>query len=403
MANLTVHAPDGKTLTVQIPEGTDQNHYGALADDALDHYTQSISQSGMKPTFGNIAAVAPAIAKQVSNLTPMAHPVDNLPITLGMAATPFGLGAPAAALGEFGKEAVNTVIDPSSVPKTALGRFASTVGAGVMQEPEILNAIPGVPQTKQVLSNVAAKFGKGMARAGETLSGVKKDVLKQTFEKGLSIYAAPSLPKAQQIFGEALGPEGRAAMRQGAAEAFDPALGKAREVATQIGSKIENGEHVTAIEALKARQATDRVISATPITDKISRKALYGWRNQFDNELASQSGKLADASRTYRSAIIKDKITNLTRMNKSGEPSAFLPMIVGHSMAGKGLEGGLGMLTGTSPAVWGLGAAAAGQAAKGLNAIGQNPATRQALLQILQKINAAKAQQDQPPVNGIRG
>lgn len=308
-----------------------------------------------------------------------------------------------AAGGELLRQATGTVLAPDTVPKTGLGRFGSVMAAGVAEEPKALDLIPGAPQAKQVLSNVAAKFGKGMARAGETLSGVKKDVLKQAYEKGFSAYGAPSLPKAQQIFGQALGPEGQAAMRQGAAEAFDPALGKAREIATQIGAKIEKGQPVTAIEALKARQATDRVISATPITDKVSRKALYGWRNQFDNELASQSGKLADASRTYRNAIIKDKITNLTRMNKSGEPSAFLPMIVGHSMAGKGLEGGLGMLTGTSPAVWGLGAAAAGQAAKGLNAIGQNPAARQVLLQVLQKINAAKAQQGPPPVMGIRG
>lgn len=349
-----------------------------------------------------------ALASSPANLTKNLFQTD--PATMqrvGGGALPimggFYGGGPGAMVGEALRQETGRALAPDTVPKTPLRRLASTLAAGVMQEPEILNAIPGVPQTKQVLSNVASKFGKGLARAGETLSGLKKDITKQVYEKGFSAYSAPSLPKAQQIFGDALGPEGQAAMKQGAAEAFDPALGKAREIATQIGAKIENGEPVTAIEALKARQATDRVISATPITDKISRKALYGWLNQFDNELASQSGKLADASRTYRNAIVKDKITNLTRMNKSGEPSAFLPMIVGHSMAGKGIEGGLGMLTGTSPAVWGLGAAAAGQAAKGLNAIGQNPVARQVLFQVLQRINAAKAQQGPPPVMGIRG
>lgn len=342
-----------------------------------------------------------ALASSPANLTKSLFQTDPatmqrvgggaLPIMGGAFGGPVG-----AAAGELARQATGTVLAPDTVPKSGLGRFGSVMAAGVAEEPKALDLIPGVPQAKQVLSNVASKFGKGLARAGETLSGLKKDVTKQAFEKGFSAYGAPSLPKAQQIFGDALGSEGQVAMRQGAAEAFDPALGKAREIATEIGAKIEKGQPVTAIEALKARQATDRVISATPITDKISRKALYGWRNQFDNELASQSGKLADASRTYRNAIIKDKITNLTRMNKSGEPSAFLPMIVGHGMVGAsagaagglsgGLAGGLGMLTATSPAVWGLGAAAAGQTAKGLNAIGQNPAARQVLLQVLQKL-----------------
>src|SRR6185369_6293112 len=142
----------------------------------------------------------------------------------------------------------------------------------------------------------------------------------------------------------------------------------------------------SAIEALQARQATDRIISATPVTDKVSRAALYDWRTQFNDALSNQSGKLADASKTYRKAIVKDTILNPTRLNKSGEPSAFLPMLVGHGMIGKGVEGGLGMLTGTSPALWGLGATAGGSAARGLQKLGENPETRQVLLNLLERL-----------------
>lgn len=39
MPSLNVQAPDGKTLTVDVPPGTDPKQYGDLADDALSHYT----------------------------------------------------------------------------------------------------------------------------------------------------------------------------------------------------------------------------------------------------------------------------------------------------------------------------------------------------------------------------
>lgn len=313
-----------------------------------------------------------------------------LPIMGGVAGAPFGLAAPGAALGELARQVTGTAFAPDTVPKTGLGRAASAITAGVAEEPKILKAIPGVPKVAEMASNLVSKALKGLAKAGQTLSGAKADILTQGARQGLSTYLDESLPEAQSIFSKALGPKGESAIKETAKEAFDSALTKARKVAVDIGTKIENGEPVTALEALKARQATDRVISSTPITDKVTRKALYGWRNQFDNELASQSGKLADASRTYRRAIVKDTLLSPTRLNKSGEPSAFLPMLVGHGMMGKGLEGGLGMLTGTSPAVWGLGATAGGSALRGLNKLGENPATRQILMQVLQKIMQSK-------------
>ncbi len=314
-----------------------------------------------------------------------------LPIVGGMAGGPIG-----AAAGEFARQVTGTAFAPDTVPATGLGRAASVMTAGVLQEPKMLNAIPGVPQVSEMMGNLASKAGKGLARASETLSGVPRNVITQAAEQGVSSYGAPSLPKASEVFGEALGPKGRAAMKIPAGEAFDPALGRARDLASEIGAKLEKGDSLSALDALKARQATDRIISATPITDKLTRKSLFDWRSKFDDALASQSDKLKDASTLYRQALVKDKILNLTRMNKSGEPSAFLPMLVGHGMMGRGIEGGLGMLTGTSPLMHGLAATVGGDTFRAINSIAQNPQARQVLLQVLQKLT-----QNQPQPQGV--
>lgn len=366
---------------------------------------QSTQPQSFMDSLKSTAQQAPQIASQALEAANPVQQTKNFfqtdPATMqrvGGSALPIAGGAIAGPIGASGGELLRqmtgTALATETVPKTPLGRFASVMGAGVAQEPKILETIPGVPAIKDMASKMLSTTGRGLAKAGQTLSGVKENILKQAAEQGLSTYTAPSIPKAQSIFASALGKEGQAAMKQSAKEAFDPALGKARDIATAIGTKIENGEPISAIEALQARQATDRVISATPVTDKVSRKVLYEWRNQFDNELTGQSGKLADASKTYRKAIVKDTILNPTRLNKSGEPSAFLPMLIGHGMMGKGVEGGLGMLTGTSPAMWGLGATAGGSAARGLNKLGQDPAIRQTLLGVLQQI--MQKQQAQP-------
>lgn len=309
-------------------------------------------------------------------------------------------GVPGAAmgggLGQIAKNMMGLATGDPNAPKTpvaaALPAMGQALGAGVMEEPKMLNAVPGVPKVAGMVSNLASKTLRGLAKLGQTASGVKADTLTQAAKQGISTYGAESMPKAQAIFADALGPQGRKAMEQPAKEAFDPVLSKARSVATGIGTMIEKGKAVSAIQALKARQATDRIISATPVTDKVARNALYKWRNQFDNELSSQSGKLADASRTYRKAIVKDTILSPTRLNKSGEPSAFLPMLIGHGMMGKGIESGLGMLTGTSPAVWGAGATVGGSTARGLQKLGENPEVRQVLMGVLQKLMQKKNQ-----------
>ena len=286
-----------------------------------------------------------------------------------------------AGLGQIGKRVVGMAYgtEPLSISKIPSITDPSTWLNKESVGPMVQSIVAGLSGTTEGQA-VTKTFQTGYAKAAETVSGLKKDITQTAFRKGFGAYNAPSLPKAQAIFASAVGAEGQAAMKETATEAFDPVLGKARQTAIEIGTKIENGQPVSAIEALQARQATDRIISATSWKDKMARNSLYGWRNRFDNELSSQSGKLANASRTYRSAIVKDKLLTATRMNKSGEPSALLPMILGaagpiagfsggHGVAGT--EAAIGGLVATSPAVWGLGAATMGAI---------SPAFRQAIL-----------------------
>lgn len=370
----------------------------------------ALGQGGMKPTFGNIAAVAPAIAKQVGNMMPIAHPVNNLPIIGGMAGMPFGLGAPGAALGEAAKEAADVVLEPDAVPKTPLGVGASVMGAGIMQEPKILGGIPGVSKYGAMAGNLASKFGKGVAKFGEALTGTKAKDLEQGAKQGLKTYLAPSMEKAQNIFGQALEKAGISA-RPPIEHIIDPQLQTARETALHVGTILDEGAALTAQEALLGRQAVDRIYNATPLMDRATRGHLADLRTMMDEELSKTSGPLKNASQIYRKAIVRSNLLNPFRVTKQGQYSAVAPMVATlAATAGTGSGhktesgmGALGYLGASSPLVAGLAATSGGSAVKGLNAIASNPAARQALFQVLQRLATKKAQEKSPAVNGIRG
>src|ERR1051326_6571972 len=112
------------------------------------------------------------------------------------------------------------------------------------------------------------------------------------------------------------------------------------------------------------------------------------------------------ASQNYRAAILKDNLTKPFPVNKHGEYSRLAGMLstLGGSVAGSiaghqsGLKGGilgaaapLGVAVALSPLSMGGLASTGGSAARGLMKLGENPATRQALLQILQRIHEGKS------------
>jgi hypothetical protein len=453
--------PDAYLNEGKSSSGFDPDAYLGIAHQEVP-FTDRLKQAAID-SIKHIASGSLAGAKEIATMGPTAQKIaaNSLPIAGGMALTPLGLAGPGAAAGEFAREAVNTVINPQDVPKTALGRFASTVGAGVMQEPKMLNAIPGVPKVAEMASNMVNKTGKGMAKVFQAISGGKAQDFIETAKKGASTYSAPSLAEAGQKFVEAVkhlpqemefvppenpvpakavyGQESKPlldqfgqvlkkpveapdlawkgpfktgeSMSDTIEAAVTPEASAGNKFLKDVAKRVDDGELITARQALKAKQSLDDVIDTVPIWQTKRRAKLFDIKKTFDDVLSSQSGELKEASDTYRAAVLKNNMTKFLPVNKHGEYSRLAPMLTGlaSSVGGTvgGKEGGakygaLGALTplagmvAMSPGTLGGIAAGAGGLARGLNVIGQNPAVRQVLLQVLEKLAQKKQLPDAP-------
>lgn len=321
------------------------------------------------------------------------------PVVGGAIAGPIG-----AAGGELLRQATGAALAHDTVPQTGLGRAASVITAGVTEEPKMLSVIPGVSQAAEAASNLASKSVAGAAKIGEALTGTKaKDTL-QAFKQGYKTYAAPSMEEAQNIFGKAMesaGISSKPPLRQ----IIDPQLSTARKVALDVGDKLEKGLDIGAGDALRGRQAIDRIYNATPFVDRATRANLADLRTAFDDVIAGKSGALKEASTLYRQAIVKSNLLNPFRVTKQGQMSAVAPMIatlaasagIGSGHKEGSTLGGLGYLAASSPALLGLGATSAGQAAQVFNSMASNPAIRQILAQLLQTIIRNKQSQANQP------
>lgn len=178
MASLNVNASDGKTLTVQVPDGTDPAKYGDLADDALQHYSSTVRQpeSGLSSAFRAFASAMPlgnqadalfSPGKYSDNLAAIKaqqaandaeHPIADTASKIAggiapalipgvgeaMAANPLSSGAALGAAGGLGdtdikkeplKAAINTGIGAAS------GATTSALLAKIMPKPDTLEAM----------------------------------------------------------------------------------------------------------------------------------------------------------------------------------------------------------------------------------------------------------------------
>lgn len=307
-----------------------------------------------------------------------------LPIVGGALGGPIG-----AAAGEFARQATGTVFAPDTVPETPLGRFASVAAQGVAENPAILKTIPGVPTITNLLSKAGSKLGKNAAKVAEALTGAKAKDLEQAASQGLSTYAAPSMEKAQEVFGAALKKEGISS-KQSIKQLIDPQLTQAKEVALSAGDKLEKGLELTAEEALRGKQAVDRIYAATSITDRETRRGLAEFRTALNDVLSNKSGALSEASKIYRKAIVKDSILNPFRITKQGQMSAVAPMVATLASAGVGSQDktagaktGIGYLLASSPAVAGALATGGGSVANTVAKLASNPQVRQVVANYL--------------------
>jgi len=295
---------------------------------------------------------------------------DKLPIAGATAGGPVG-----AVAGEAARQMIGQALSPGDVPQTFAGRAGSMAAQAVAAKP----ALVGLDKAAQALGPIAKRAGNKAAQLAESVAGPKANVYKEAFHKGYKTYLAPSMDKAQAIFGDAMKKEGINPKIPVDAR-YDPQLGYARDKAREVVAKIEAGEAVTAEEALRGKQAIDRVIAATPKADKGTVAQMYQDREALDQALATQSGPLKDASTTYRSAIVKKALLNPTRINKGGEPSALMPMISGVSSAVTGNAKPLLYMFGSGPLATGAMATTAGEAYALGKTLGSNQTSRQALI-----------------------
>lgn len=376
-----------------------------MGNAALDEIDAELSKRGVQPeiSLGEIAGQAtkaaltgpydatkkffetdPATMQRVGGVA--------LPIAGGAVGGPIG-----AAAGEFARQATGAAFAPETVPHTPLGSAASVIGASIAQEPKMLNAIPGVPQATEAVTNLASKAGSGLAKAAQAFSGGRAKDFIDAAKKGYATYAAPSIEKARASFGNALKGQGGAAIpvAESVKSILEPEASAARKTVVDLVERVAKGEKLSPAEALAGRQAVDDVIESTPFWQGKKRGKQFDIRKQFDEILSSMSGELKAESAKYRASILKDNLTKFLPVNKHGEYSRLAPMLsslggaltgVNSSDAKKGAGATAGYLLATSPLALGALATSGGSAAKLFGTLASRPEVRQVLLQTLQRI-----------------
>src|SRR5258708_371642 len=314
---------------------------------------------------------------------------------------------PGAILGGAGGEAARQLLGRAMGEQTPQTSMAAAKDIGIE------GAISGATEGGTRLLGMAARplaepFGNMMSRVGKTgaelteaVTGLKVPDVMQAARQGVKTYLAPGMGKAQEIFGGALekaGIKSRPPLNQ----ILDPQLGVARKIALEVGSKLEKGGQISAEEALRARQATDRIIAGTPIKDRATRGSLMELRNTFDEALSSRSGSLKDASVKYRQAIVKRNLLNPMRITKQGQMSAVAPLLastvgstvgVSRKSPGEGFGAGALTMAAGSPLLWGAGITAGADVTRAATA----PLSRRALIQLaIRKLIRDKSPMQQP-------
>jgi hypothetical protein len=255
---------------------------------------------------------------------------------------------------------------------------APTTPGSAAKEAMINTLVSGFPDTTQA-GKLAQLGRKGIAKTFEAVAGPKANVYEQAMRQGLKTYTAPSMEEAEQGFENALTKEGIG--RPPVQNIYDPQLAQARDTAKSVMEKVRSGPLVKGIspvnpeEALRGKQAIDRIIAATPQGDKGALTEMYKDRDTLNDILSNVSGPLSDASKNYRQAIVKKSLMSPLRVTKAGKPSAFITILSALDALGANSLKPLAYPLATGPAATGLAATAGGDIMRLLS----KPGVRQAI------------------------
>lgn len=282
-------------------------------------------------------------------------------------------------------------------PKAAIEPMINAVTAGIPQTAEAQkigqaasNALKSTsPGVNKALRQVGQMFtGKSAAKVGQ----IMKDPTAILPE---SLGGAKSVQAASDAYGQALentpvSHEGQQFVTKGLEKkAFGPfkrGHQEAEDVAQTVYDKWKLGDPIDAQEAYNAKRATDKLWPAV-VKERNAEdiRLMSEFKTGMDDILSEQAGPFAAASKDYARARLKSDFTQILPRTKTGDistvKSLLMPMLEPRKIP---------FLMATSPAMTGMGNLGGQAAMKTINAIGQNPAARQVLLQVLQKLQQGK-------------
>ena len=263
----------------------------------------------------------------------------------------------------------------AAVPGTLLSMLnpmSNVTPAKVPEIPEMPVAAKAVSQFGEMLTGKSTqKFQRLIKDPGVTLPK--------------SLGGAQSVPEATVAYGRDLGKEGLTKPR------FNPFDGNksAMDLGGTTWEKWRSG--FGKIDPQEAYDATQAVKHAFPaaITERNAEKIqeLMQFKDAMNTVLENQKGKFKKVSEDYGRAKLKEDFSQWLPRTQTGKISTVKSLGSLFINAKR-----LPFLALTSPRLFG-GAVAAGSAAlKGLNILGQNPAIRTTLLQVLQQLMSSKQQ-----------
>lgn len=362
------------------------------------------SQMGGKPPLG-------FVAKQVLGMTPMAHPIDNLPLIGTMAGTAMGgpMGAAAGAgTGQIFKRIYDLASGASPLPATkpliggiqmpmaseAVAPMTQAALAGIAQEPKVLNEIPGVPQVVDYAKRAGTQVGKGLARLGEAASGVKAQDIKQLFKNPGQLWHTGSREAAGQAIGDA---KLAAGVNPGITEdikSFTPsnvfkatksdAVGE--KALNQVAEAVSSGGKPSVEDVGDALKHVSKQIKAG-LNQGLDTSELQNIQAHLNTVLEDIAPNVQAARQEFAPLAQRDKFLKLFPTNKNGTISKANLLYLNTIAKGATIPF-------RAPITTGLVTSAAGGATKAINSIAENPQARQVLMQVLQRLTQGKNPQE---------